>query len=311
MPFIVDAPPPPPRVRSARSAPSARAEPCLFSTVPATFQQPVLATFWRRSSGHLNVARTSPEQVVGTSPEQGVWVRLASLAHPCLQEGMTEGEAVGAPLAAPPSPAPLGALGATRSEPRSSSALASPAPPPPQGAPTRPPWATPAHRPLEPPRRAPQGAAPVAPLQAHRPQLPEPSTGSSMSKGGGVGEQAVVLGELQEARGNVETIRRRLKKWSAKLAEYRRRGDLTGGGNASERVLEGNRRVRLRRPFTHVDFVAKRHNSGRFQHPFFAPQKSISFFRPTPRGFSSWDTTTLPFVASRGVRIHPLFRAEK
>ena len=66
----------------------------------------------------------------------------------------------------------------------------------------------------------------------------------------------------------------------------------------------------LRRPFTHVDFVAKRHDSWRFQHPFFAPQKSISFFRPTPRGFSSWDTTTSPFVASRGVRIYPLFRAE-
>ena len=66
----------------------------------------------------------------------------------------------------------------------------------------------------------------------------------------------------------------------------------------------------LRRPFTHVDFVAKRHDSWRFQHPFFAPKKSISFFRPTPRVFSSWDTTTSPFVASRGVRIHPLFRAE-
>ena len=67
---------------------------------------------------------------------------------------------------------------------------------------------------------------------------------------------------------------------------------------------------KLRQPFTHVDFVARRHDSWRFQHPFFAPQKSISFFRPTPRVFSSWDTTTLPFVASRGVRIHPLFRAE-
>ena len=38
--------------------------------VLATFQQPVPATFWRRSSDPWNVARTSPEQVVGTSPEQ-------------------------------------------------------------------------------------------------------------------------------------------------------------------------------------------------------------------------------------------------
>ena len=55
----------------------------------------------------------------------------------------------------------------------------------------------------------------------------------------------MVLGELQEARGNVESLRRRVKKWSAKLAECRRRGDITGGGgHAGERVLEGNRRVR-------------------------------------------------------------------
>ena len=55
----------------------------------------------------------------------------------------------------------------------------------------------------------------------------------------------MVLGELQEARGNVESLRRQVKKWSAKLAECRRRGDLTKGGNASERVLEGNQRVRV------------------------------------------------------------------
>ena len=56
----------------------------------------------------------------------------------------------------------------------------------------------------------------------------------------------MVLGELQEARGNVESLRRRVKKWSAKLAECRRCGDLTGGGGGggSERVFEGNRRVR-------------------------------------------------------------------
>ena len=66
----------------------------------------------------------------------------------------------------------------------------------------------------------------------------------------------------------------------------------------------------LRRPFTHVDFVAKRHDSWRFQHPFFASKKSKSFFRPTPRVFSSWNTTTSPFVAFRGAHIHPLFWAE-
>ena len=62
--------------------------------------------------------------------------------------------------------------------------------------------------------------------------------------GGGVWEHAVILGEMQEARGNVESLRRRRKKWSAKLAECWWRGDITGGGHAGERVLEGNRRVR-------------------------------------------------------------------
>ena len=57
-----------------------------------------------------------------------------------------------------------------------------------------------------------------------------------MSKGGGVREQAVVLGELQEARSNVESLRGRVKKWARKLAECRGRGDLTGGG---EREREG------------------------------------------------------------------------
>ena len=45
----------------------------------------------------------------------------------------------------------------------------------------------------------------------------------------------MVLGELQEARGNVESLRRRVKKWSAKLAECRQRGDITGGGGTRAR----------------------------------------------------------------------------
>ena len=75
------------------------------------------------------------------------------------------------------------------------------------------------------------------------------------------------------------------------------------------RALVRDKVLWLRRLYTHADFVAKRHDSWRFQHPFFAPKKSISFFRPTPRGFSSWDTTTSPFVAVRAAHIHPRFRA--
>ena len=60
-----------------------------------------------------------------------------------------------------------------------------------------------------------------------------------MSNVGGVREHAVVLGELQEARGNVESLRRRVKKWSAKLTECRRRGDITGGGARGREGSQG------------------------------------------------------------------------
>ena len=86
--------PPGPRSRSSRPADKDTGErPTLPShLVPATFQQPVPATFWRRSSGRWNVARTSPERVVGTSPEQ--WkigtVRRAHRAH-CVHYGPVGG----------------------------------------------------------------------------------------------------------------------------------------------------------------------------------------------------------------------------
>ena len=127
--FVVDVPPPP-RGRSARSAPCARAELCLFSTIPATFQQRVPATFWRRSSGPWSVARTSPEQVVGTSPEQGVWVGLASLRHPCLQDGMTETELPGGSTGCTTPASPTGGTGghALRATQQLCAGFASPSP---------------------------------------------------------------------------------------------------------------------------------------------------------------------------------------
>ena len=48
----------------------------------------------------------------------------------------------------------------------------------------------------------------------------------------------------------------------------------------------------LRRPFTHVDFVAKSHNFWRCQRRVFTPKKSIPIFRPTTLVFSSWGPTT-------------------
>ena len=101
-------PPPPPHGAVVHAVRPVRTRNC--ASFPL-FRRRSNNLFRRRSSGHWNVARTSPEQVVGTSPEQGVWVGSASLRHPCLQDGMTETEALGAALAAPPPPAPLGAQG--------------------------------------------------------------------------------------------------------------------------------------------------------------------------------------------------------
>ena len=100
------------------------------------------------------------------------------------------------------------------------------------------------------------------------------------------------------------------RSWSGPSRPFQESGWLRARTLSRKSTLRESMALRLRRLFTHVDFVAKRHDSWRFQHPFFAPKKSISFFRPTPRVFSSWDTTTSPFLASRGAHIHPLFRAE-
>ena len=48
----------------------------------------------------------------------------------------------------------------------------------------------------------------------------------------------------------------------------------------------------LSRPFTHVDFVAKRHNFWRCQRRVFTPKKSIPIFRPTTPVFLSQGPTT-------------------
>ena len=81
VPFVVDAPPPP-RGRSARSAPCARAELCLFFSASATFQQPsgdVLATFQWPLKRRQNVAGTGCWNVAGTRCLGRVGLSRASL----------------------------------------------------------------------------------------------------------------------------------------------------------------------------------------------------------------------------------------
>ena len=72
--------PPPPRGRSARSAPCARAELCLFSTVPATFHQLVLATFQGPLERRQNVVGTGCWNVAGTRSVGRVGLCRASLS---------------------------------------------------------------------------------------------------------------------------------------------------------------------------------------------------------------------------------------
>ena len=76
--FVVVDAPPPPHGAVVHAVRPVRARNCVYFPL---FRRRSNNLFWQRSSGHWNVARTSPEQVVGTSPEQGVWVGLASLAH--------------------------------------------------------------------------------------------------------------------------------------------------------------------------------------------------------------------------------------
>ena len=54
----------------------------------------------------------------------------------------------------------------------------------------------------------------------------------------------------------------------------------------------GIKRPCLRRPFTHVDFVAKSHDFWRCQRRVFTPKKSIPIFRPRTLVFSSLGPTT-------------------
>ena len=61
---------------------------------------------------------------------------------------------------------------------------------------------------------------------------------------GGASARAVVLAEVHEARGNLQSLRGKDQMWEAKLARCPELEDFSGGTNASEKVLEGMRRRR-------------------------------------------------------------------
>ena len=74
------------------------------------------------------------------------------------------------------------------------------------------------------------------------PQLPVPSHGTTGSEGVAA-HQGVVMGEVEEARGNLQSLRGKLQRWEPKLGRRQELGDISVGLAAGEKLLEGKRRL--------------------------------------------------------------------
>ena len=48
------------------------------------------------------------------------------------------------------------------------------------------------------------------------------------------------MGEVEEARGNLQSLRGKVRRWEAKLGRCRELGDVSGGIAAGKKVLEGS-----------------------------------------------------------------------
>ena len=82
-------------------------------------------------------------------------------------------------------------------------------------------------------------------VKADRPLLPVPSHGTRGVKGrGGEADGGAVLEEVDEARGNMQSLRWKVQRWDAKLARCRELGDVSGGIVAGDKVLQ--RKCRLK-----------------------------------------------------------------
>ena len=54
----------------------------------------------------------------------------------------------------------------------------------------------------------------------------------------------MVMGEVEETKGNLQSLPGKIQRWEAKLGRYRELGDVSGGIAAGENILEGKRRLR-------------------------------------------------------------------
>ena len=77
----------------------------------------------------------------------------------------------------------------------------------------------------------------------YRPPLAVPSHGTTGSEGVPT-LRGLVMGEIEEARGNLQSLWGKVQRWEAKLGRGRELGDVSGGIPASEKVLERKRRLR-------------------------------------------------------------------
>ena len=59
------------------------------------------------------------------------------------------------------------------------------------------------------------------------------------SDGGGGADEGVVLGDVEEARGNLQSLRGKVPRWKAKLGRCRELGDVPGGMAAGEEAFGG------------------------------------------------------------------------
>ena len=73
-------------------------------------------------------------------------------------------------------------------------------------------------------------------VKGDHPPLPVHSHGTTGCEGA-VGNPDVVLGEVEEARGNLQTLRGKVQRWEAKLGHCRELGEVSGGIAAGEKVF--------------------------------------------------------------------------
>ena len=80
-------------------------------------------------------------------------------------------------------------------------------------------------------------------VKGDRPPLPLPSHGMTGSERGAA-DGGVVMGGVEEARGNLQSLRGKIHRSEAKLGRCRELDDVSGGIAAGEKVLQGKRRPR-------------------------------------------------------------------